>query len=87
LCTLLKYFIAHLNQKKSRIYSFTRGYPDPEKAEQIFTVKFLHGMEGIIANKYLPIRYHAMLSEILGSENVGIAEMIGQVIEGKIIVS
>jgi hypothetical protein len=49
-------------------------------------MKFLNGVEGVMSNNYLPIRYHTMLSEIMGSENGGVAEIIGKIVDGSIVV-
>ncbi len=39
-----------------------------------------------MSNNYLPIRYHTMLSEIMGSENGGIADIVGKIVDGTIVV-
>ncbi len=87
---LLRLYLAHLGggpgSKTIRLFSFARGFPDSERAEQSFSVKFLSGVDGVLGNKYLPIRYHALISEVMGSENSGIAEMIGKIVDGSIIV-
>jgi hypothetical protein len=49
-------------------------------------MKFLNGVEGVMSNNYLPIRYHTMLSEIMGSENGGIADIVGKIVDGTIVV-
>ena len=35
-------------------------------------------------NIYLPIRYHTMLSEMMGSENGGVADIVGKIVDGTI---
>lgn len=84
----MRLYLAHLGgaSKTLKLFSFTRGFPDSERAEQSFSVRFLAGIEGVLGNKYLPIRYHALLSEIMGSENIGIAEIIGKIVDGSILV-
>ena len=90
LVKLLRLYLSHLSTKATgsrHLFSFTRGFPDSESAETNFLMKFLNGVEGIMSNNYLPIRYHTMLSEIMGSENGGIADIIGKIVDGTIVVS
>jgi hypothetical protein len=49
-------------------------------------MKFLNGVEGVMSNNYLPIRYHTMLSENMGSENSGISDIVGKIVYGTIVV-
>jgi hypothetical protein len=49
-------------------------------------MKFLNGVEGVMSNNYIPIRYHTMLSEIMGSENGGVADIVSKIVDGSIIV-
>ena len=86
---LLRLYLVHLSSKGTasrHLFSFTRGFPDSESAETSFLMKFLNGVEGVMSNNYLPIRYHTMLSEIMGSENGGVAEIVGKIVDGSILV-
>lgn len=90
LIKLLRLYLSHLSSKATgsrHLFSFTRGFPDSESAETNFLMKFLNGVEGVMSNNYLPIRYHTMLSEIMGSENGGIADIVGKIVDGTIVVS
>lgn len=49
-----------------------------------FSMKFISGVEAVLNNKYLPIRYHAILTEIMGSENGGISDIIGRIVDGSL---
>ena len=87
LVKLLRLYLSHLSSKAKasrHLLSFTRGFPDSETAERSFLLKFLNGVEGVMRNIYLPIRYHTMLSEMMGSENEGVADIVGKIVDGTI---
>jgi len=48
-------------KKIRRIFDFSKGFPDPERAHLDFEKRFYHGVETILGNKYLPIRYHSLI--------------------------
>ncbi len=86
---LLRLYLSHLSSKVTgtrHLFSFTRGFPDSESAETSFLMKFLNGVEGVMSNNYIPIRYHTMLSEIMGSENGGVADIVSKIVDGTIII-
>ena len=66
---------------------FSRGWADSEAAQQAFYLKFISGVETILSNKYLPIKYHAQLTEIMsGQDNGCLDRLVGKVISGETVV-
>ena len=50
-------------------------------------MKFFAGIESTIENKYLPIKYHSLISEMLGGQgNSALEEIISKIIVGDAII-
>lgn len=62
-CKLLKFALQAYQGRT--VLKFSRGWADSDAAQQVFYLKFISGVETILSNKYLPIKYHAQLTEIM----------------------
>ena len=65
-CKLLRTLMISRNDRgmtippnQQNVFDFSRGFPDKDLARSYFEFKLFNGVEQVLENKYLPVKYHA----------------------------